>query len=100
LGYSLSYRDLEELMAERGLSVDHCTVARWVLRYSPELSRRIRRHVIEQDHRFIKKRIVASLWFRSVRGAVNTMAGYESMQRIRKGQVRWLAKGEITASSQ
>jgi transposase, IS6 family len=32
LRYSLSYRDLEELMAERGLSLDHSTVARWVLR--------------------------------------------------------------------
>ena len=33
LRYSLSYRDLEEMMAERGLSVDHSTIARWVLRY-------------------------------------------------------------------
>jgi transposase, IS6 family len=45
LRYSLSYRDLEELMAERGLSLDHSTVARWVLRYAPELSKRIRRHL-------------------------------------------------------
>jgi transposase-like protein len=29
-------RDLEELMAERGLSFDHSTAARWVLRYAPE----------------------------------------------------------------
>jgi IS6 family transposase len=34
LRYSLTYRDLEELMAERGLSVDHSTVARWVPRYA------------------------------------------------------------------
>src|SRR6266851_7109430 len=45
LRYSLSYRDLEELMAERGLSLDHSTIARWVLRYAPELSQRIRRHL-------------------------------------------------------
>src|ERR1700688_4348226 len=45
LRYSLSYRDLEELMAERGLSLDHSTAARWVLRYAPELSKRIRRHL-------------------------------------------------------
>ena len=32
LRYRLSYRDLEEMMAERGLSVDHCTVWRWVQR--------------------------------------------------------------------
>jgi transposase, IS6 family len=42
LRYSLSYRDLEEIMAERGLSVDHSTIARWVLRYAPILSQRIR----------------------------------------------------------
>jgi transposase-like protein len=43
--YSLSYRDLEEMMAERGLSLDHSTIARWVLRYAPELSKRLRRHL-------------------------------------------------------
>jgi hypothetical protein len=37
LRYALSYRDLEELMAERGLGVDHTTVFRWVQRYAPEL---------------------------------------------------------------
>jgi IS6 family transposase len=45
LRYSLSYRDLEELMAGRGLSLDHSTAARRVLRYTPELSKRIRRHL-------------------------------------------------------
>jgi transposase, IS6 family len=43
LRYSLSYRDLRELMAERGLSVDHTTVWRWVQRYAPILDQRIRR---------------------------------------------------------
>ena len=52
-------------------------------------------NIVEQDHRFIKKRIAASLWFRSVKGAVNTIAGYESMHMIKKGQVRWLAKDDI-----
>jgi len=45
LRYSLSYRDLEEIMAERGLSIDHSTIARWVLRYAPILNHRIRDHV-------------------------------------------------------
>src|SRR6476469_3732935 len=44
LRYSLSYRDLEEMMLERGLSVDHTTVW-WVQRYAPELNKRIRREV-------------------------------------------------------
>jgi transposase-like protein len=35
LRYSLSYRDLEELLAERGIEVDHVTVYRWVQRFTP-----------------------------------------------------------------
>ena len=196
LRYPLSYRDLEEMMAERGLSVDHSTIARWVLFYAPILSRRIRRemrrpnrswrvdetylrvagkwtylyraidsagdtidfmlspnrdltaakgflrlalsagsvrprvinvdghpayasaigelkqegelgrkclcrpspylnNIIEQDYRYVKKRITASQWFRSVDGALNTIAGYEAMNIIRKGQIRWLPKGDV-----
>jgi transposase, IS6 family len=57
-------------------------------------------NVLEQDHRFIKKRIVASLGFRSVGGALNTIAGYESMRIIRKGQIRWLAKGDVIGQIQ
>ena len=41
LRFSLSYRDLEELMTERGLSVDHTTVWHWVQHYAPELDRRV-----------------------------------------------------------
>jgi transposase-like protein len=190
-------RDLEELMIERGVTVDHSTIGRWVLRYAPELKKRVRReirrpngswrvdetfvrvagvwtylyravdstgetidfmlsprrdavaakhflqmalwrtgqirprvtnvdghasyppaitelkktgelgrrcqcrpcpylnNVLEQDHRFVKKRIAASLWFRSVEGALRTIEGYEAMNMIRKGQVKWLAKGDV-----
>lgn len=197
LRYPLSYRNLEEMMAERGLSVDHATIARWVLRYAPILNERIRsemRHpnrswrvdetyvrvagqwtylyraidsagntidfllspkrdliaaksflqlalcqvaerrprvinvdghpayppaveelkrsghlgnrcrcrrvpylnnILDQDHRFLKKRFAASQWFRSVDGAINTIAGYEAMNIIRKGQIRWVAKNDV-----
>ena len=197
LRFSLSYRDLEELMAERNLSVDHTTVWRWVQRYAPELNRRVRRelkrtgtswrvdetyvrvagrwmylyravdscgatldfylsenrdaaaaqrflgkvlaatnhprprvinvdgspsypkavktlkqerklgrrcwcrtspylnNIIEQDHRAIKRRINAKQGFRSREGARRTIPGYEVMHMIRKGQVRWLRKGDV-----
>src|SRR5262249_17609992 len=72
------------------------------LKESGELGRRCQcrpcpylNNVLEQDHRFVKKRIAASLWFRSVAGALRTIAGYEAMNMIRKGQVRWLAKGDV-----
>jgi transposase-like protein len=45
LRYPLSYRDLEEMMAERGLSVDHSTIARWVLFYALILNRCMRREM-------------------------------------------------------
>ena len=197
LRYPLSYRDVEEMMAERGLSIDHSTIARWVLRYAPILNQRIRsemrnpnrlwrcdetyirvagrwtylyravdsagntidfllspyrdaiagkgflqlaiaqagriqprvinidghpaypaavgqlkrsgdlglncqcrrspymNNILEQDHRYVKKRVVASQWFRSVDGALNTIAGYEAMNIIRKGQIRWLSKTDV-----
>ena len=52
-------------------------------------------NIIEQDHRFVKKRINASQGFRSVDGALSTIAGYEAMNIIRKGQIRWLPKDDI-----
>src|ERR1041384_7273172 len=71
------------------------------LKQTGELGRRCRcrtapylNNIIEQDHRFIKKRITASLGFRSVEGACRTIEGYEAMHAIRKGQVRWVPKGD------
>ncbi|EFH80918.1 Integrase catalytic region [Ktedonobacter racemifer DSM 44963] len=45
LRYALSYRDLEEMMQERGLQVDHTTIYRWVQQYAPELEKRCRPHL-------------------------------------------------------
>ena len=42
LRYPLGYRDIEELLLERGLAVDHSTVNRWVLAYAPLIERRLR----------------------------------------------------------
>jgi transposase-like protein len=52
LAYNLSLRNLEEMMAERGISVDHATIHRWVVRYSPELLDRFNR----------RKRAVTGKW--------------------------------------
>jgi transposase-like protein len=40
LRYSLSYRDLEEIMRERGLSVDHTTIYQWIQAYASRVMRR------------------------------------------------------------
>jgi putative transposase len=43
LAYSLSLRDLEEMMAERGISVDHATIHRWTIHYAPLLLEQFKR---------------------------------------------------------
>jgi transposase-like protein len=53
LAYGLSLRNLEEMMAERGISVDHATVHRWVIRYFSELLERFNR----------RKRAVTCKWY-------------------------------------
>ena len=197
LRYSLSLRDVEELLDERGLRADHTTVWRWVQRYSPELEQRMRRHlkptnkswrvdetyirvkgrwcylyraidstgatidfllsalrdadaakrlfrqalsdpshpqprvintdlapiygsaipdikkegtlrrrcrhrpvqylnnILEQDHRAIKRRVKAKQGFREFQAARRTIQGYEAMNMIRKGQVRWVGKTDV-----
>jgi IS6 family transposase len=45
LKYPLSYRNLEEMMAERGVKVDHTTIMRWVHQYSPEIEKKVRRYL-------------------------------------------------------
>jgi len=197
LRYSLSYRDLEELLAERGVAVDHTTIWRWIDRYGPELEQRLRRHLrtvgrswrvdetyvrvagewcylyravdsqgdtvdfylsetrdevaaklflrkaladtrrvpppreivadgnptypialrslqrealvpescrlrsshadnnlIEQDHRGIQRRADAKQHFRAWAGAKHTIAGYEAMHMLRKGQVETCGSGD------
>ena len=92
----------------RVINVDgHPAYARAIaeLKQSGDLGRRCRcrpspylNNIIEQDHRFIKKRIAASLGFRSAEGAWRTIEGYEAMHLIRKGQIRWLPKGDLVGN--
>lgn len=198
---SLSYRDVEELILERGLHVEHTTVFRWVQRYAPELDQRSRPHLkttndsyrvdetyikikkvwhylyravdfegntldfllsetrdakaaqkffrkvlgakrtvmprvitvdqnaayppavqdlkqaeilplgcelrqskyvnnmVEQDHRFVKRRVNPGLGFGSFHTAERTLQGYEVMNMIRKGQLRDTAKGAVLSQN-
>ena len=45
LQFPISYRDLERMLADRGVEVDHTSMYRWVQRFAPELERRLRRHL-------------------------------------------------------
>ena len=42
LQFPISYRDLERMLADRGVEVDHTTMYRWVRRFAPELEKRLR----------------------------------------------------------
>ena len=44
VGYALSYRDVEEIMLDRGVVVDHATIQRWVYKYAPELKKRFKKY--------------------------------------------------------
>jgi len=57
-------------------------------------------NIVEQDHRFIKRRVKPGLGFHSYPTAWRTLQGYEMMHMIRKGQVRGVDKGNIQAQTQ
>jgi transposase, IS6 family len=45
LQFPISYRDLERMLSDRGVQVDHTTLFRWIQAYAPELDKRIRPHL-------------------------------------------------------
>jgi transposase, IS6 family len=96
--FSLSLRDLEELMAERGLSVDHTTIWRWVQRYGPEVHRRLRGNVKQKsstwhmDETFVR---IAGRWlylFRAVDSQGQTVDFFLSETRDCEAAKRFLKK--------
>ena len=52
-------------------------------------------NLIEQDHRFIKRRTNPGMGFWSLDTAWRTLQGYEAMHQLRKGQVKGTTKGDI-----
>ncbi len=85
--YQLSYRDLEEMMRERGLSADHTTIFRWVQRYAPEINKRIRTHLkltgasYRVDETYIKVGKTCKYLYRAVDKEGNTIEFMLSAKR-------------------
>jgi transposase, IS6 family len=98
LRYALSYRDLEELMAERGLSVDHTTIYRWVQRYAPELEKRCRPHLKRTtdswrvDETYVKIKGVWMYLYRAVDSQGNTLEFLLSATRDAQAAKHFFAK--------
>ena len=87
LRYALSYRDLEEMMLERGLHVDHTTISRWVQQYAPELEKRCRPHLKgftdswKVDETYIKIKKAWVYLYRAVDSRGNTLEFLLSLTR-------------------
>jgi len=98
LAYSLSYRDIEELMHERGFSVDHSTLNRWVLHYSPQLDAAFRRKKNRvgkrwrMDETYIKVKGQWKYYYRAVDKQGQTIDFLLTATRDKKAALRFLRK--------
>ncbi len=98
LSYPLSYRQVEELIIERGLPVDHSTVFRWVQHYSPELDKRCRRYLRPTndswrvDETYIKIKGQWRYLYRAVDSAGNTLDFLLTAKRDAKAAKRFFYK--------
>jgi hypothetical protein len=91
LQFPVSYRDLELMLADRGVEVDHTTMYRWVQRFAPELEKRMRRHLRpcrgpwHVDETYVR---VGGEWrylYRAVDGTGQTIDFLLSAKRDKKG---------------
>jgi transposase-like protein len=98
LAYNLSLRNLEEMMAERGISVDHATIGRWVVSYSPELLGRfnLRKRAVSRkwhiDETYIKVRGRWMYLYRAIDSHGDTVEFWFSERRNLAAAKRFLSK--------
>ncbi|WP_318619217.1 IS6 family transposase [Priestia megaterium] len=98
LRYNLSFRDLVEMMEERGLSMAHTTIMRWVHQHGPEMDKRIRRQLKKTndswrvDETYIKVKGQWMYLYRAVDSEGNTIDFYLSKTRDHKAAKRFFKK--------
>jgi len=98
LKYPLSFRMLEEIMAERGLDVKHTTIMRWVHQYSPIIDERVRKHLKRtndswrMDETYIKIKGKDAYLYRAVDSEGNTIDFYVSKNRDKKSAKKFFKK--------
>jgi transposase-like protein len=102
LRFGLSYRDVEELLTERGVEVDHVSVYRWVVRFTPLLVEAARpcRHAVGQrwevDETYVK---VAGTWryvYRAIDQSGQVIDVFVSRQRDVKSARRFFERAIAT----
>ena len=98
LRYSLSYRDIEELMEERGVEIDHATVQRWVVKYTPLLETEFRKKnravgtSWRMDETYIKVKGIWHYLYRAVDKKGNTIDFLLTKNRDKSAAKRFLMK--------
>ncbi|GBR49634.1 IS6 family transposase [Neokomagataea thailandica] len=98
--YGISYRDLETMLCERGVSVNHSTIYRWVQRYAPEMEKRLRWYWKRPgfsrswrvDETYIKVKGKWAYLYRAVDKDGDTIDFYLSPTRNAKAAKRFLGK--------
>lgn len=98
LRYSLTYRDLTEMMEERGLKMAHTTIMRWVHEYSPELDKRTRPYLKatgdswKVDESYVKIKGKWNYLYRAVDKEGSTIDFYLSVHRDQLAAARFFKK--------
>lgn len=97
--YGVSHRDLEQMMGERGVSLDHSTIYRWVQRYAPEMEKRLRwqwrcprSRSWRLDETYVKVRGQWAYLYRALDKHGNTIDFYLSPTRNAQAAKRFLGK--------
>ncbi|MDE1478484.1 IS6 family transposase [Xenorhabdus bovienii] len=98
LAYALSLRNLEEIMAERGIAVNHSTLSRWVHRWVPLIVKRYRRSQPEVERRwrmdetYIKIKGQGRYLYSAVDSGGNTVEFLLTAHRDKKAALRFFKK--------
>ncbi len=101
LAYALSYRNIEEMMAERGFTVDHSTINRWVLHYSPQLDAAFRQkkkrigNRWRMDETYVKIKGQWTYYYRAVDKHGQTIDFLLTATRDTKAALRFLKKAIV-----
>ncbi len=97
--YGISYRDLEEMMLERGVELDHTTIYRWVQHYAPEIEKRLRwywkpsmGYSWRVDETYVKVKGKWTYLYRAIDKHGDTIDFHLSPTRNVKAAKRFLAK--------
>ena len=96
--YSLSYRNIEEMMAERGLKIDHSTLNRWVVHYAPKLEKAFHKKKKRpgdrwrMDETYIKVKGKWKYYYRAVDKQGNTIDFLLTSKRDTKAAKRFFEK--------